>query len=90
MSASESFACCGQNGVIECADVEVVWEASDDDAMVRAEWEPNEVAESHISGQDGKAMGPRVGKDRVVRLTTQAEIADILDRDRRGSQHRGE
>lgn len=43
--------------------------------MMRTKWEPHEVAKSHVSGQDCKTMGDGMRKDRVVRLTTQADIA---------------
>ena len=65
----------GQNCVIECADGEIAWEASDDDAMVRTEREPHDVAESHVSSQDGQALDSGVPKDCVVRLTTQTDVA---------------
>jgi hypothetical protein len=41
--------------------------------MMRTKWEPHEVAKSHVSGQDCKTMGNGIRKDRVVRLTTQAD-----------------
>ncbi len=51
------FASRDKNCDIEYADVEVVWEAIDDDAMVRAERESHEAVESRVSSQDGRGVG---------------------------------
>lgn len=49
------------------ADGHVVWNAGNDDSVVRAQRKPHDIPESDISGQDGKPVSGGVLEDVVVR-----------------------
>jgi hypothetical protein len=55
-----------------------------------ADWEPKDVAETEIRGEDDPIVGLGVARDFVVRVTAKADIPNINDVEALGAQVRGQ
>src|SRR5438552_694574 len=64
-------------GVVEGVRRYLVRKPGDDDACVRARWEPQYVAESEVSSHEGKRMSSRVIQDLVVRFSAETQLTHV-------------